>query len=33
MEKEHGVGCNCEDCWWANNQQEVDEWGVAWEEE
>ena len=26
MEHEHG--CNCEDCWWAQGQQEVDEWGV-----
>ena len=27
---EHEVGCNCEDCWWANDQQEVDEFGVPW---
>jgi len=25
---EHGPDCNCEDCWWAHDQQVVDEFGV-----
>lgn len=25
---EHPVSCNCMDCWWANDQREVDEFGI-----
>lgn len=25
---EHTTGCNCEDCWWSNDQKVVDEFGI-----